>query len=58
MILPADRRKWPAEWYELYQERAAIMAVEGHMPIWKAEREAESDIRKVCRNQPAPADQA
>lgn len=54
MILPPDRRHWPADWYELYQERAAIMAVEGHMPIWKAEQEAEQDIRKVALNQNAP----
>lgn len=48
MILPADRRQWPASWYELYTERAAIMAVDAHMPIWKAEKEAEADIRKVA----------
>lgn len=48
MKLPTDRREWPAYWYELYQERAAIMAVEGHMPIWKAQKEAERDIRKLA----------
>ena len=48
MQLSPDRRQWPPEWYELYQERAAIMAVEGHMPIWKAEKEAEADIRKIA----------
>lgn len=51
MLLPANRTQWPAEWYELYTERAAIMAVEGHMPIWKAEKEAEADIRKLAKQE-------
>jgi hypothetical protein len=48
MNLPADRRNWEPFWYELYTERASIMAVDAHMPIWKAEKEAEADIRKVA----------
>jgi hypothetical protein len=48
LVLPPDRRNWPAAWYEKYAERAAIMAVEAHLPIWLAEKNAELDIRKIA----------
>ena len=51
MRLPTRRLDWPQEWLELYQERAGIMAVLGHMPIWKAEKEAEQDIRRVAERE-------
>jgi hypothetical protein len=51
VVLPADRRNWPAAWHEKYAERAAIMAVLAHMPIWKAEKEAELDVRKIAETE-------
>jgi hypothetical protein len=48
VILPADRRNWPKWAEEAYQERAAIMAVLGHLPIWLAEKNAELDVRKTA----------
>ena len=51
MSLPNKISDWPAEWRELWEERAAIMNHEGLMPKFMAEREAEKDIRKLAANQ-------
>jgi hypothetical protein len=51
IVLPADRRKWPKIWYEKYCERAAIMTVEAHLPIWLAEKKAELDVRKIAETE-------
>jgi hypothetical protein len=47
MTLPVKISDWPAEWLELWNERAGIMEAEGKMLRWRAEREAERDIRKL-----------
>jgi hypothetical protein len=51
MILPLNRQDWPPEWHELWAERVGIMQFEGGMLQSRAEREAESDIRKVAERQ-------
>ncbi len=51
MILPPTIDRWPAEWRELYQERAGIMEFEGHMSRERAEKLAELDVRKLCERQ-------
>jgi hypothetical protein len=47
MKLPANKADWPAEWKELWNERAGIMEYDGKMPRQQAEREAEADIRRI-----------
>ena len=50
MILPLSIRDWPAEWRELYEERAGIMQEQdGDMAKKMAEAKAAEDIRKVAR---------
>jgi len=51
MILPVKINDWPSEWRELWQERAAIMEIEGHQRRTEAERDAERDIRKIARQE-------
>ena len=46
--LPQDVLDWPAEWRELYLERAAIMQFEGNMSKFAAERLAEQDTRRTA----------
>ena len=46
MMLSRVRDEWPAEWLELFNERAAIMEVLGKMSRADAEKEAELDIRR------------
>lgn len=47
MTLPAKVRDWPAEWFELWTERAGIMEFVGGMPRREAEWLAARDIRKI-----------
>ena len=49
MILPPKIADWPAEWRELWNERAGIMEHEGHLSRFTAEVRAEQDIRKLAR---------
>lgn len=51
MLLPTRIRDWPPIWLELFNERAAVMEYGGKLPRWKAEQEAERDIRQLARNQ-------
>ena len=46
--LPRSIQDWPLIWKELWQERSAIMEVEGKMARNLAERQAEADIRKLA----------
>ena len=48
MVLPEKIREWPPEFYELWVERSSIMEFCAHLPRWKAEREAERDVRKLA----------
>lgn len=48
MSLPEKISDWPAEWRELWIERAGIMEFEGGMRRWQAEKRAEEDIRKLA----------
>jgi hypothetical protein len=49
MILPLLIHEWPAEWRELWAERAGIMEYEGNLTRSAAEREAAADIRKLAK---------
>jgi hypothetical protein len=51
MNLPADRNRWPAEWLELWAERAAIMEMDGNLHRASAEFRAEQDIRKLAQTE-------
>jgi hypothetical protein len=51
VILPVNRALWPAEWFLLWQERAAIMEFDGHMSRDKAELEAENDVRRIVERE-------
>jgi hypothetical protein len=46
--LPLSRDRWPAEWRELFEERAAIMEFQGNLGRFAAETRAEQDIRKLA----------
>lgn len=48
MQLPPNIAEWPAEWRELWSERAGIMEHEGKMSKYAAERLAELDTRKTA----------
>jgi hypothetical protein len=48
MILPRFRKDWPAEWLELWAERASIMEYAGNLPRSYAETCAEEDTRKTA----------
>jgi len=54
MILPEKIVDWPMDWYELYQERAAILTYLANFPVRQAEIEAEKDIRKQAINSQFP----
>jgi hypothetical protein len=49
MNLPQKVSDWPAEWRELWAERAAIMEYEGRLSRFTAEIRAEQDVRKLAR---------
>jgi hypothetical protein len=48
MQLPRNREDWSAFWRELYEERAGIKEFDGKLPRPMAEREAETEIRKLA----------
>lgn len=52
MKLPQNISDWPAEWRELYEERAGIMEHQGNMSKYAAERLAEQDTRRHAEKQP------
>ena len=49
MNLPLKRERWPAEWLELWSERAGIMEFQGNLSREAAEMRAEQDIRKLAK---------
>lgn len=49
MNLPLKRERWPAEWLELFNERAGIMEFQGNLSRATAEARAEQDIRKLAK---------
>lgn len=51
MKLPQLRSTWPNEWLELWAERSAIMQFEGGLTQFRAEQEAERDIRKLAEKE-------
>jgi hypothetical protein len=51
MTLPSDRGTWPAKWKELWAERSALMQFEAGLTQFRAEQEAERDIRKVAERE-------
>lgn len=51
MNLPLKRDRWPAEWLELWTERARIMEFDGLMSQEQAELLAEHDVRKLAKAQ-------
>jgi hypothetical protein len=48
LTLPKDRKHWPAEFYELWAERAGILEYGANMTRTTAEQLADADIRKVA----------
>ena len=54
MKLPRDINVWPAELYELLQERIAIMIEDGKLSESAAKREAEQDIRRIAEREIGP----
>lgn len=52
MNLPADRKRWPARYKELFEERAGIMEHLGNLSEETAEARAEQDIRKLAAVEP------
>jgi len=49
MNLPIRRDRWPREWLELFEERAAIMEFQGNLTRDVAEIRAEQDVRKLAQ---------
>jgi hypothetical protein len=49
MILPLDKSRWPAEWRELYEERAGIIEFMSNLSRESAEFRAEYDIREIAK---------
>jgi hypothetical protein len=47
LTLPKFLYDWPAEFKELWLERASIMQYDGKMSQAVAEQEAEADIRRI-----------
>jgi hypothetical protein len=48
VILPRHRKDWPAEWLELWAERASIIEYLGNLPRDYAESCAEEDTRQTA----------
>ena len=48
MILPRFRKDWPAEWLELWAERAAVMEYCSNMSRPEAEYRADQDTRNTA----------
>jgi hypothetical protein len=51
LILPPSIADWPALWRERYEERAAIMELEGNRTRNDAELFAEYDIRQQAKKE-------
>lgn len=49
--LPSKVELWPEEWRFLYEERAAIKEFSGNMSKFKAEMEAEKEIRALAEGE-------
>lgn len=47
MPLPDDPRQWPEDWRHAWEERAAIHEFEAGMSRERAERMAESALRRL-----------
>ena len=50
-MLHADRRRWPADALDEWEERAAMREYHGRMVRDVAEREAEQDVRRMWRRE-------
>ena len=51
VILPLLLSEWPPRFRELFEERAALMAEDGELNLFAAERLAEFDIRKIAKEE-------
>lgn len=51
MILPADIRRWDAEWTYRRQEREAIMQFDGGLDELEVKRRAIEDTRRVAEQE-------
>ena len=49
MNLPLKRDRWPADWLQLFEERAGIIEFCGNVSRLTAEARAEADIRKLAK---------
>jgi hypothetical protein len=54
MNLPLDRKRWPAHYLELFEERAGIIEFMSNLSRETAEFRAEQDIRRVAAQEPKP----
>jgi hypothetical protein len=48
MNLPLNIAAWPANWRELYEERAGIIEFQANLSRPTAEFRAEQDVRKLA----------
>jgi len=56
--LPLNRDEWPPAWQDAWEERAAILQVDGNQSRTEAERLAEETIRHEYRQRHGPLDHA
>ncbi len=49
--LPANRKFWPEEWLESFEERSGIMEFDGGMERVEAERMAEGRLREKYKDE-------